>query len=374
MGIPFVGQPGRLNAITDVAGVEVGQVTLIDGDGRLIVGQGPVRTGVTVVHPRGKESTEGVFAGWFTLNASGEMTGTTWLQERGLIEGPIAITNTHSVGVVRDAAVEWMVRKGWTADWHAPVVAETYDGGLNDINGFHVTPAHALEAMGTAGPGPVEEGAVGGGTGMVCNGFKGGIGTASRRFEVGDREYVLGALVQCNYNWDGDDLRLGGRIVEQLLPVGEHCFTDNAIERHNDWYPYCDSRRQATSSRATRDGSIIVIIATDAPLLPHQLARVAKRPSLALGRLGAVSTAGSGDIFVAFSTANPGRIDESDFSDVSVYPNNALTAVFTATVHATEEAIVNAMAAADTMTGAAGFRVREMPEDEVRALFREAAD
>jgi L-aminopeptidase/D-esterase-like protein len=341
LGIPFVGQPGRLNAITDVAGVEVGQVTLIDGDGRLIVGQGPVRTGVTVVHPRGKESTEGVFAGWFTLNASGEMTGTTWLQERGLIEGPIAITNTHSVGVVRDAAVEWMVRKGWTADWHAPVVAETYDGGLNDINGFHVTPAHALEAMGTAGPGPVEEGAVGGGTGMVCNGFKGGIGTASRRFEV---------------------------------PVGEHCFTDNAIERHNDWYPYCDSRRQATSSRATRDGSIIVIIATDAPLLPHQLARVAKRPSLALGRLGAVSTAGSGDIFVAFSTANPGRIDESDFSDVSVYPNNALTAVFTATVHATEEAIVNAMAAADTMTGAAGFRVREMPEDEVRALFREAAD
>ncbi|MDH3954829.1 MAG: P1 family peptidase, partial [Gammaproteobacteria bacterium] len=250
LGIPFVGQPGRLNAITDVAGVEVGQVTLIDGDGRLIVGQGPVRTGVTVVHPRGKESTEGVFAGWFTLNASGEMTGTTWLQERGLIEGPIAITNTHSVGVVRDAAVEWMVRKGWTADWHAPVVAETYDGGLNDINGFHVTPAHALEAMGTAGPGPVEEGAVGGGTGMVCNGFKGGIGTASRRFEVGDREYVLGALVQCNYNWDGDDLRLGGRIVEQLLPVGEHCFTDNAIERHNDWYPYCDSRRQATSSRA----------------------------------------------------------------------------------------------------------------------------
>ena len=374
LGIPFAGQPGELNAITDVAGVEVGQVTLIDGDGRLIVGQGPVRTGVTVVHPRGKESTEGVFAGWFTLNASGEMTGTTWLQERGLIEGPIAITNTHSVGVVRDAAVEWMVRKGWTADWHAPVVAETYDGGLNDINGFHVTPAHALEAMGTAGPGPVEEGAVGGGTGMVCNGFKGGIGTASRRFEVGDREYVLGALVQCNYNWDGDDLRLGGRIVEQLLPVGEHCFTDNAIERHNDWYPYCDSRRQATSSRATRDGSIIVIIATDAPLLPHQLARVAKRPSLALGRLGAVSTAGSGDIFVAFSTANPGRIDESDFSDVSVYPNNALTAVFTATVHATEEAIVNAMAAADTMTGAAGFRVREMPEDEVRALFREAAD
>ena len=374
LGIPFAGQPGELNAITDVAGVEVGQVTLIEGQGSLVVGRGPVRTGVTVVHPRGRESTEGVFAGWFTLNASGEMTGTTWLQERGLIDGPVAITNTHSVGVVRDAAVEWMVRNGWTAIWHAPVVAETYDGGLNDINGFHVTRAHALEAMEAATPGPVEEGAVGGGTGMVCNGFKGGIGTASRQFDVGGRQYVLGVLVQCNYNWDGDDLRLGGRIVEQLLPVGEHCFTDRAIERHNDWYPYCEGGKQASTSRATRDGSIIVIVATDAPLLPHQLARVAKRPSLALGRLGAISTAGSGDIFVAFSTANPGRIDESNFAEVSVYPNNALAAVFTATVHATEEAIVNAMAAADTMVGASGFRVREMPEEEVRALFSKGAD
>ncbi len=374
LGIPFAGQAGELNAITDVAGVEVGQVTLISGDGRLIVGQGPVRTGVTVVHPRGRKSTEGVFAGWFTLNASGEMTGTTWLQERGLIEGPIAITNTHSVGIVRDAAVEWMVRSGWTADWHAPVVAETYDGGLNDINGFHVTRAHALEAMGNAASGPVEEGGVGGGTGMVCNGFKGGIGTASRRFEVGDHQYTLGVLVQCNYNWDGDDLRLGGRPVEHLLPVGKHCFTDRDIRRHNDWYPYCDHPTGTTVSRATRDGSIIVIVATDAPLLPHQLARVAKRPSLALGRLGAISTAGSGDIFVAFSTANQGRIDEADFSNVSVYPNNALTAVFTATVHATEEAIVNAMAAADTSIGASGFRVEEMPEGKVRALFRQAPE
>jgi D-aminopeptidase len=374
LGIPFAGQPGELNAITDVAGVEVGQVTLVDGHGELVVGRGPIRTGVTVVHPRGRESTEGVFAGWFTLNASGEMTGTTWLEERGLIEGPIAITNTHSVGVVRDAAVEWMVRKGWTADWHAPVVAETYDGGLNDINGFHVTRVHALEAMDTAAPGPVEEGAVGGGTGMVCNGFKGGIGTASRRFKVGGRQFTLGVLVQCNYNWDGDDLRLGGRIVEHLLPVGEHCFTDRAVERHNDWYPYCDESEQEASSRATRDGSIIVIVATDAPLLPHQLARVAKRPSLALGRLGAISTAGSGDIFVAFSTANPGRIDEWDFAEVSVYPNNALAAVFTATVHATEEAIVNAMAGADTMIGASGFRVRELPEDTVSSLFPKGAD
>jgi L-aminopeptidase/D-esterase-like protein len=349
-------------------------VTLIQGEGALVVGQGPVRTGVTVVHPRGKESTEGVFAGWFTLNASGEMTGTTWLEERGLIEGPIAITNTHSVGVVRDAAVDWMVRQGWSADWHAPVVAETYDGALNDINGFHVTRAHALEAMRIAAAGPVEEGAVGGGTGMVCNGFKGGIGTASRRFALGARQYTLGVLVQCNYNWDGDDLRLGGRRVEDLLPVGEHCFTERALPRHIDGYPYCDALQQETVSHATRDGSIIVIVATDAPLLPHQLRRVAKRPSLALGRLGAVSTAGSGDIFVAFSTANGGRIDESALSDVSVYPNNALTAVFTATVRATEEAIVNAMAAAETMVGASGFRVAALPEETVRALFRKDPD
>jgi L-aminopeptidase/D-esterase-like protein len=374
LGIPFAGQPGALNAITDVTGVEVGQVTLIDGEGELVVGEGPVRTGVTVVHPRGKESTEGVFAGWFTLNASGEMTGTTWLEERGLIEGPIAITNTHSVGVVRDAAVDWMVRTGWSADWHAPVVAETYDGGLNDINGFHVTRDHALDAMRRAGSGPVEEGAVGGGTGMVCNGFKGGIGTASRRFSAGGRQFTLGVLVQCNYNWDGNDLRLGGRRVDDLLPVGRHCFTDRAIGRHNNWYPYCDDSEEPTSPGASRDGSIIVIIATDAPLLPHQLARVAKRPSLALGRLGAVSTAGSGDIFVAFSTANQGRIDESDFAEVSVFPNYSLTSVFTATVRATEEAIVNAMAAADTVVGASGFRVAEMPEDQVRALFSRGAD
>jgi D-aminopeptidase len=349
-------------------------VTLIDGAGELVVGKGPVRTGVTVVHPRGKESTEGVFAGWFTLNASGEMTGTTWLEERGLIEGPLAITNTHSVGVVRDAAVDWMVRAGWSADWHAPVVAETNYGGLNDINGFHVSRTHAIEAMRNAGSGPLEEGAVGGGTGMVCNGFKGGIGTASRRFEAGGRQFTIGVLVQCNYNWDGEDLRLGGRRVDHLLPVGRHCFTDRGIKRHIDWYPYCDNPEQAAAFGASRDGSIIVIIATDAPLLPHQLARVAKRPSLALGRLGAISTAGSGDIFVAFSTANRGRIDESEFAEVAAFPNYSLNPVFRATVEATEEAIVNAMTAAETVVGASGFRVEEMPEEQVRALFRQGPD
>ena len=369
LGVPFEGVPGPLNAITDVEGVEVGHTTLISGNGALSVGEGPVRTGVTIIHPRGKDSTEGVFGGWFTLNASGEMTGTTWLEERGLIEGPIGITNTHSVGVVRDAAVAWMVEKGWTADWHAPVVAETYDGALNDINGFHVTHDHALAAMRNAATGPVEEGAVGGGTGMVCNGFKGGIGTASRRIAVGDDSYTVGVLVQCNYNWDGEDLRIGGKPVEKRLPVGEHCFTDPAIERHVDWYPYCEESSARNVTSRTRDGSIIVVVATDAPLLPHQLRRVAKRPSLALGRLGAVSTAGSGDIFVAFSTANAGRIDESNLADVTVYPNYELTEVFAATIEATEEAIVNAMVGADTVVGASGFRVSALPPDQLRAIF-----
>ena len=369
LGIPFGGQPGPLNAITDVAGVEVGQVTLISGEGQLAVGKGPVRTGVTSVHPRGKNSTDPVFAGWFTLNASGEMTGTTWLEERGLVDGPISITNTHSVGVVRDASVAWMVSKGWPADWHAPVVGETYDGALNDINGFHVQPEHALEAMRIAKTGPVEEGAVGGGTGMVCNGFKGGIGTASRRFGGLGEQYTVGVLVQCNYNWDGDDLRLGGKPVSGLLPVGEHCFTDRSIERHVDWYPYCDDAK-APVAEATRDGSIIIVVATDAPLLPHQLMRVAKRPSLALGRLGAISSGGSGDIFIAFSTANAGQISENASSSVAMYPNNGLSDVFTAAVQATEEAIVNAMVAAETVVGASGFRVKELPEEQVRAIFR----
>lgn len=371
LGIPFDGQTGRLNAITDVAGVEVGQVTLIEVDGALVVGKGPIRTGVTSIHPRGKESTDPVFAGWFTLNASGEMTGTTWLEERGLVEGPISITNTHSVGVVRDASVAWMVDRGWTADWHAPVVGETYDGGLNDINGFHVTRDHALEAMRVASGGAVAEGVVGGGTGMVCNGFKGGIGTSSRIFEMEDKQYTVGVLVQCNYNWGGDDLRLGGRKVADRLPVGEHCFTDRSVERHVDWYPYCDDAEEDDIGDRTRDGSIIIVVATDAPLLPHQLRRLAKRPSLALGRLGAISSDGSGDIFIAFSTANAGVISEDDQGNVAMYPNNQLAIAFRAAIDATEEAIVNAMVAADTVIGASGFRVRELPEDAVRRLFNE---
>jgi L-aminopeptidase/D-esterase-like protein len=369
LGVPFDGQPGPLNAITDVAGVEVGHLTLVAGDGPLMVGTGPVRTGVTVVHPRGKNSTDPVFTAWFTLNASGEMTGTTWLEERGLVDGPIAITNTHSVGVVRDAAVAWMVRRGWPAVWHAPVVAETYDGGLNDINGFHVTRDHALAAMEQAATGPVEEGVVGGGTGMVCNGFKGGIGTSSRIFDAQGSQFTVGVLVQCNYNWDGDDLRLGSRSMKGLLEVGRHCFTDRAIDRHVNWYPYCEDSAADEQTPATRDGSIIVVVATDAPLLPNQLRRLAKRPSLGLGRLGAVSGDGSGDIFIAFSTANAGQMDENRVSEVLMYPNNDLTRVFKAAVQATEEAIVNAMVAAETVIGASGLRVESVPEEQLRAIF-----
>ncbi|MDA7585533.1 P1 family peptidase [Draconibacterium sp.] len=370
LGIPFIGETGPLNGITDVRGVEVGHKTLISGHGPLVRGVGPIRTGVTVIHPRGKASTEGVYGGWFTLNASGEMTGTTWLQERGLIDGPIGITNTHSVGIVRDAFVGWMVDQKWPALWHAPVVAETYDGALNDINGQHVQRSHVYSALEAATAGTVIEGAVGGGTGMVCNGFKGGIGTASRVVSVAEKSFVVGVLVQCNYNWGGDSLRLGDRWVFDDLPVGEHCYTDPDIAPQNPWFPYC-SGAELKKDSPTRDGSIIVVVATDAPLLPHQLHRLAKRPSLALGRLGAISNPGSGDIFVAFSTGNGGAVNEDAFNTVEQFPNNALNALFRGTVEATEEAIVNAMVAATTMTGADGLRVQELPHDKVRVLFAE---
>jgi L-aminopeptidase/D-esterase-like protein len=370
LGVPFEGQPGPLNAITDVAGVSVGQVTLIHGDGELKVGHGPVRTGVTAIHPRGNDSTEAVFGGWFTLNASGEMTGTTWLEERGLVDGPIMITNTHSVGVVRDAAVAWMVDKSWEADWHAPIVGETYDGALNDINGFHVTREHALEALAKATTGAVEEGAVGGGTGMICNGFKGGIGTASRVFEAAGKQRTVGVLVQCNYNWTREPLRIAGHPVGKTLEADANCFTDRKIKPHMDWFPFCDEITKPVEP-AGRDGSIIIVIATDAPLLPHQLKRMAKRPTLALGRLGTWSNDGSGDIFIAFSTGSAGRISEHSESTVEMYPNNGLSRLFQATVEATEEAIVNAMVAADTTIGASGLRIVELPE---KALGEMMAD
>src|SRR5881296_2430112 len=290
LGVPFDGTPGPLNAITDVAGVTVGHTTLIFGEGRLQVGKGPVRTGVTAVLPRGKDSmTNPVFAGWWSLNGNGEMTGTTWVEESGFLEGPVMITNTHSVGVVRDAVIQWRVNHGqpdptgyW---WSLPIVAETWDGWLNDINGFHVKPEHAFHAIDTAHDGYVEEGVVGGGTGMICNEFKGVIGTSSRKLDVKDGGYTIGVLVQCNYGTK-DNLRIAG------IPVGREIGADD---------PY------ASTSFANDDhGSIIVVVATDAPLVAHQLKRLARRVSLGLGRNGSISGNGSGDIFIAFSTANSG--------------------------------------------------------------------
>jgi D-aminopeptidase len=368
LGIPFEGQPGALNSITDVAGIAVGHTTLISAKGSLQRGKGPIRTGVTVIQPRIDPVLEGVFAGWFTLNSSGEMTGTTWINERGILDGPIAITNTHSVGVVRDSLVAWMVDQGWDAAWHAPVVGETYDGALNDIDGQHVTREHVYQALESSRTGEIREGSVGGGTGMICNGFKGGIGTSSRTFTVAKEEFTLGALVQCNYNWDGQGLRLGGRFLADTLPTGRHCHTDQNIERTHAWYPYCESDNDALRAK-TRDGSIIVVLATDAPLMPHQLTRLAKRPSLALGRLGAISSDGSGDIFLAFSTANNGRIDEYDLGSVETYPNYHLSTIFGAAVEATEEAIINAMVAAETMTGADGLKIEALPKEIVRQIF-----
>jgi len=354
LGVPFDGMPGPLNSITDVSGVSVGHTTLNFGEGKLQVGRGPVRTGVTAVLPRGKDSMSNpVLAGWWSLNGNGEMTGTTWVEESGFLEGPVMITNTHSVGVVRDAVIQWRVNHGqpdptgyW---WSLPVVAETWDGWLNDINGFHVKPEHALHAIDSAASGPVPEGNVGGGTGMVCNGFKGGIGTASRKLEAKDGGYTIGILVQCNYGTK-DNLRIAG------IPVGREITVD---------VPY------AGASFANDDhGSIIVIVATDAPLVAHQLKRLTRRVSLGLGRNGSISGNGSGDIFIAFSTANSGAAAADHVVDLKMLPNDKLGPVFAATVQATEEAIINAMIAAETMTGIENHKVIALPHDKLREVLK----
>jgi L-aminopeptidase/D-esterase-like protein len=374
LGVPFEGTPGPLNAITDVAGVEVGHTTLVRGSGRLVQGRGPVRTGVTAILPRGRQSTRPVFAGWFTLNAAGEMTGTTWLEERGLLDGPVMITNTHSVGVVRDAAVKWMVGRGWTSDWHVPVTAETWDGALNDLNGFHVRQEHALAALEAARPGAVTEGSVGGGTGMMCNDFKGGIGTASRRLPADRGGYTVGVLVQCNYGYFARRmLRIAGAPVgQELAETHLPCFT-RALEKPAVPYRQCGSGgiSAARGDERERDGSIIVVIATDAPLLPHQLKRLAKRPSLGLGRLGSIAANGSGDIFIAFSTANPElrSVGGASPQPVAMLANERLSPLFEAVAQATEEAVVNAMVAAKTMEGADGLRVYGLPHDRLRQIL-----
>lgn len=348
LGIPFEGTPGSLNAITDVAGVEVGHTTLIEGDA--------VRTGVTAVWPRGKASSDPAFGGWFSLNGNGEMTGTTWLDESGFVDGPVLITNTHSVGVVRDAFITWLVKqhRGPGTNnlpgggfWSLPIVAETYDGFLNDTNGFHVKPENVFQALETAWTGVVPEGNVGGGTGMICFGFEGGIGTASR---IVNDKYRVAALVQCNCG-ARNQLRIAG------VPVGQEiALPASARNRVND-----------TDER----GSIIIVIATDAPLLPHQMKRLARRASVGLARLGSTSGNGSGDIFIAFSTGNSkAGITAADPINVAMLANDALGPLFTATVQATEEAIVNAMVAAEDMTGQGGHTVRALPHEPLLDVLK----
>lgn len=347
LGVPFDGKPGPFNAITDVKGVEVGHTTLISGEGKPGVVAGVVRTGVTAVLPRGKDPTDQVFAGWFTLNGNGEMTGTTAVEDLGFLDGPVMITNTHSVGVVRDAVIQWRVKKAPADEegyfWSLPVVAETWDGDLNDANGFHVKPEHAIHAIESAHGDAVEEGNVGGGTGMICNEFKGGIGTSSRVLDAKFGGYTVGVLVQCNYGWR-NQLRIAG------VPVGRE-ITDHTV-RNDDV------------------GSIIVVVATDAPLIPTQLKRVARRVALGLGRNGSFSGDGSGDIFIAFSTANPGAGLTKGVRELKMLPNEQLNPVFLATVQATEEAVINAMVAAETMTGVNGRTVIALPHDRLREVLK----
>ncbi|HET7292768.1 MAG TPA: P1 family peptidase [Vicinamibacteria bacterium] len=363
-GIPFTGTPGPLNAITDVPGVTVGMVTLIEGDGPLVKGRGPIRTGVTAILPRGK-TFDPVYAGWGTLNGNGDMTGTHWITESGFMETPILITNTGNVGIVRDAAWQWMDRNRYYAPfqpgyWYAyPVVTETWDGGLNDINGQHVRPEHVWQALDSAHGGPVPEGAVGGGTGMVCHEFKGGTGTSSRKIENEFGAYTVGVLVQANYG-TRKEMRLGGvPIGKQLLEVP---------------LPVLHDLPEAVAGRFRRDadrGSIIVIIATDAPLDSIQCRRLALRAPIGIARMGGKGGNGSGDLFLAFATGNPGAFSLTRATTVTQFPNEGMNGLFTAVADATEEAISNALAAGRDMTGIQGNSVRGLPKTLVQDFLRQ---
>ena len=372
LGIPFPGQTGMNNAITDVAGVAVGHVTLIEGEGRLVPGQGPIRTGVTALLPRPHGNWDPVFAATFNQNGNGDMTGINWIKESGFLEGPILLTGTHSVGTVRDAAIQWQLRNGRQFVFTYPVVAETFDA-LNDANGEHVKPVHAFQALDRATSGPVQEGAVGGGTGMSCNGFKGGIGTSSRVLAVGEGGYTIGVLVQCNY---GGDLRiLGVPIRPEITDLGQCTVLPQPLSR--PWttqIPPCPATGGARSASVVDEnegrGSIIVIVATDAPLLPHQLERIARRVGMGLGRLGSWADNSSGDLFLAFSTANAGAARPDGTPALTMLPNDRINPLFQATIDATEEAVVNAMLAAQTMTGADGIRLFGLPGDRVVAALK----
>jgi D-aminopeptidase len=355
IGIPFEGTPGKFNAITDVKGVEVGFSTIIEGNGKNIIGKGPARTGVTAIFPRGQSSVP-VYANWYTLNGNGEMTGTTWITESGFLETPILITNTNSVGVCRDAMLKWFVKKNWLKEegWYTyPVVAETWDGVMNDIYGFHVKESNAFEALNTARSGPVQEGNVGGGTGMMCLGFKGGTGTASRLIKFKDSIYTLGVLVQSNFGRK-KNLTIAG------VPIGMELKDTLNSEIH----------KLAQTHVQEGDGSIIVVLATDAPLLPHQLKRIAQRIALGVGKVGGRGENGSGDIFIAFSTANPGAFNRQSVANVQQFPNDQINPLFEATVQAVEEAIINAMVAADTMEGVNGNKAYALPHKKLIELLR----
>jgi L-aminopeptidase/D-esterase-like protein len=352
LGIPFDGTPGQFNAITDVTGIEVGYTTLIQGEGKLEVGKGPVRTGVTAILPRGKND-DPVYAGVFSLNGNGEMTGTAWVEEGGFLEGPIALTNTHSVGVVRDAVIAWRVKRGGADPggfyWSLPVVAETWDGWLNDVNGFHVKPEHVFNALNTAHGGAIEEGSIGGGTGMICYEFKGGNGTASRKIDMKAsrdapaRSFTVGVFVQANFGRRAQ-LTIAG------VPIGKE-IPGEVYKKEN--------------------GSCIAVVATDAPLLPHQLKRLARRVSLGLARTGTVSGNGSGDLFIAFSTANPKAASSEQLTNsVETIPNDNLDPIFAGVVQATEEAVINALIDNQSMTGRDDHKVEALPHDRVRELLK----
>jgi L-aminopeptidase/D-esterase-like protein len=358
LGVPFNGTTGQWNSITDVKGVEVGYSTIISGSGENIVGKGPVRTGVTAIFPRGKaQKFSPVFANWYSLNGNGEMTGTTWLTESGFLETPIMITNTNSVGVVRDAVLKWYVDTDWYQGeewWYTyPVVAETYDGFLNDIYGFHVKEEHVLEAIENASSGKIAEGNVGGGTGMMCLGFKGGTGTSSRIVKIKDSTYTVGVLVQANFGRK-PSLTIAG------VPVGREL-----LDTLNN-----ELKLPPQSYRQEGDGSIIVVVATDAPLLPHQLKRIANRVPIGIGLTGGIGTNGSGDIFISFSTANPDAFQRDDFSEVDMLPNDLIDPLLEATVQAVEEAIINAMIAAETMEGINGNKSYALPHGLLVELLR----
>ncbi|MFZ0312428.1 MAG: P1 family peptidase [Candidatus Korobacteraceae bacterium] len=382
LGIPFDGTPGPLNAITDVPGVEVGYKTLISGEGRLVIGKGPVRTGVTAILPRGKQNRKSVFAGYFAGNGNGDMTGTHWIEESGVLETPILITNTGSVGVVRDAAVAWMVKRGQSGAFWYPVTAETADWPLNDIRGQHVTAQDAWDALDSASGGAILEGNVGGGTGMVCNGFKGGTGTSSRKLAAEAGGYTVGVLVQCNYGYSSG-LLVAGIPVAREMKLQKRCVEKKLDPPITNWdgtpAAVCEPNLASTADgiRPPEMGSIIVIVATDAPLTPDQLKRLARRVSVGLGRLGAIEGDSSGDIFLAFSTANLGA-DEGNSTADFTQPNAKLermqswklNPIFAAVIEATDESVINALIAAKTMIGADYWVVPALPHDQLQQVLR----